>query len=162
VTVKKKAKKVVKKSTTKKKVTKKAPAKKRPPTVKNPVGRPTKYEPRFCEIAIEQMSLGFSKEAVAGYIGIAKDTLYKWAEAHPEFADALRIGTSKSQYVWEKKAVDFSVHTKNGKQINAAVYNLNMKNRFGWVDKVETKNEEVKKEKKTFAFSLDEAPADSE
>lgn len=158
MTVKKKAKKVIKKTTTKKPAAKKPAAKK--VEEKNPVGRPTKYDPAFCEVVIEQMALGFSKEAVAGYIGISKDTLYQWAAKHTEFSDAIALGEAKSQYVWEKKSVDFAVHTKNGKQINAQVYNLNMKNRFNWSDKVETKNEDTtEKTKKTFAFTLEEQPA---
>ena len=158
-----------KKKVTKKKVSKKAtkkPSVKRNEkgrpisTEKKPVGRPTEYDPAFCEVVIEQMGLGYSKEATAGYLRISKDTLYKWAARHKEFADAISIGESLSQRHWENKLVDYSVHTKNGKQINGQVFNLNMKNRFGWADKQETKTEEVNPKKKTFAFTLENKPSE--
>ena len=158
-----------KKKVTKKKVSKKATKKAsvklnekgRPITTKKkPVGRPSEYDPAFCEVVIEQMGLGFSKEAVAGYLGISKDTLYKWAAKHKEFADAISIGETKSQLLWEKTLVDYRVHTKNGSQINSQVFNLNMKNRFGWTDKQETKTEEVNPKKKTFAFTLENKPSE--
>jgi transposase len=152
----------IKKKVTKKKVAKKkATNKKRSPVLEetekpNPVGRPTKYKPDYCEVIIEKMAEGYSKEAVAGYIGISKNTLYEWAKANKDFQDAIAIGESKSRLHWENKLVEYAVHTKNGKQINGQVFNLNMKNRFGWSDKKEIALEE--ETKKSFAFSLDKKP----
>ena len=152
---------VKKKATVKKKAAVKRNEKGRPiTTAKKPVGRPSEYDPAFCEVVIEQMSLGYSKEATAGYIGISKNTLYEWAKANKDFKDAISIGESKSQLLWENKLVKHAVHTKNGSQINGQVFNLNMKNRFGWTDKNETKTEEVNPKKKTFAFTLDAKPAE--
>jgi len=149
-----------KKKITKKKVTKKATVKK--VTTKRKVGRPTKYEERFCEMLIEKMAEGYSKEACAGYIGISKQTLYDWAKANPKFLDAIAIGETQSRLHWEETLVEYKVHTKNGKQINGQVFNLNMKNRFGWRDKqdVTVDDPNSKQTKKTFAFSLDVKPDD--
>ena len=161
-------KKVTKKATSKKKVTKKvaegrAQRKKVLAKAKKPVGRPSEYDPKFCEVVIEKMAEGYSKEATAGFIGISKHTLYRWAEAHPEFSDAISIGESQSQLHWEECLVKHKVHTKNGKQINGQVFNLNMKNRFGWRDKHDIKTEdETKKPKRSFAFTLDKPPADDD
>ena len=154
-----------KKKVTKKKVSKKATVKRnekgRPITTKKkPIGRPTEYDPAFCDVVIEKMAEGFSKEATAGYLNICKDTLYKWAAKHKDFADAIALGETKSQLLWEKTLVDYRVHTKNGSQINSQVFNLNMKNRFGWTDKQETKTEEVNPKKKTFAFTLENKPSE--
>ena len=142
--------------TRKKKVVKKT-TKKQP--TKKPVGRPTKYDKKYCEVVIELMAKGYSKEACAGYIGIAKNTLYEWAKANPDFQDAISIGEAKSQFFWESMATDYTVFSKNGKQINGQVYGLNMKNRFNWSDKKEVTTEE-KETKKTFAFDLSEEPED--
>jgi len=122
-----------------KKVTKKASKK----TTKK-MGRPTKYDPAFCEEAIEVMKKGFSKEAVAGHLGISCDTLYQWIKKHKDFSDAISIGQAASQLFWESMAVTHTLHTKNGKQINGQVYNLNMKNRFNWNDKKEVSLESEK------------------
>jgi transposase-like protein len=136
-----------KKKTSKKKATKKTKTTKK-------VGCPTKYDPKFCEDVIEQMAKGYSKEAVAGYLGISKDTLYRWIKEHKEFSDAVHIGETKSQFLWESKAVDYSVHTKDGKRLDSRIYSLQMKNRFNWTDKKEIElGEETSKK---FAFTLDQ------
>jgi hypothetical protein len=149
--------------TTKKKVAKKKVSKKatKKTVSKKPVGRPTKYDPAFCEIVIEEMSKGYSKEATAGYLRISKDTLYEWAKKHKEFSDAVRIGESLSQRHWEETLVKHKTHTKNGTQINSQVFNLNMKNRFGWRDKQDvTTSDDKPKDKKTFAFDLSDDPTE--
>lgn len=161
----------VKKKVTKKKVSKKATKKavkkavhkktSEVPLVKNPVGRPTKYDPAFCDVVIEEMSKGYSKEATAGYLRISKNTLYEWAKAHPDFADAITIGESLSQRHWEETLVKHKTHTKNGTQINSQVFNLNMKNRFGWRDKQDvTTSDDKPKDKKTFSFDLSDDPTE--
>lgn len=140
----------------KKKVIKKTIKKK--PT--NPVGRPTKYDPKFCQIVIDVMKKGYSKEAVAGHLGICKDTLYRWDAKHKDFSDALKVGLEFSRMFWEKIALDHLTHTKASKQLNSVVWLFNMKNRFGWADKIETKTEDTtEKIRKTFAFSLDVEPS---
>ena len=150
-----------------KKATKKAPVKKKAAkTIKNAkgkdipapkkLGRPTVYCETFCDVVVEYMGKGFSKEAVAGVIGISKETLYRWAREHTTFSDAISIGESKSRVWWERQLVDNVVHSKNGSQINGQVFNLNMKNRFGWKDKNEVSVDEGTK--KAFGFSLDVNP----
>lgn len=144
----------------KKKVVKKT-TRKNTPEKKKEVGRPTKYDKKYCDVVIDYMERGYSKEACAGAIGISKQTLYDWAKKYPEFLDAISIGEARSQLFWESMAVDYTVHSKNGKQINGQVYGLNMRNRFNWSDKKEITVEE-KDKKKTFAFDLSEEPVDDE
>lgn len=67
-----------------------------------PGGRPTKYDPGFGEVVIERMSQGFSKTAVAGFLQIARSTLYEWEEQHPEFSDALKIGEAARTFKLEQ------------------------------------------------------------
>ena len=82
-----------------------------PPTG-NPVGRPTKYKPEFCEMLIEHVTmpeievienmdktqrLQFVVKPMAipslhGFcakVGVHKGTIYDWAENNPEFAESL-------------------------------------------------------------------------
>ena len=145
-----------KKKATKKKVAKKKATKKVSKVTNKKVGRPTKYDESFCEVVIEQMGKGYSKEATAGYLEISKETFYNWMREHPEFLDAVQIGEAKSQRTWESKAVDYSVHTKDGKRLDSRIYALQMKNRFNWTDKKEVNlGEETSKK---FSFSLDVKP----
>ncbi len=99
-----------------------------------PAGRPSDYDPAFCEQLIEHMSKGFSFEAFGGVIGVARATLYNWEEAHPEFLDAKRIGQSRSQHFWEGKGID---GLDQGKNFNATTWIFAMKNRFNWTDRVD-------------------------
>ena len=55
-------------------------------------GRPSKYDPEFCEQALEWMKKGFSKTATAGKLGICKATFDNWAAQHSEFLGAVKDG----------------------------------------------------------------------
>ena len=57
-----------------------------------PGGRPTKYDPAFCDLARETMEQGFSKTATAGKLGVCKATLDNWCKEHPEFLGAIKQG----------------------------------------------------------------------
>jgi Helix-turn-helix domain of resolvase len=54
----------------------------------NPVGRPTDYRAEYCERVIELGREGKSPSQIARDLDVARDTLYNWAEAHPEFLAA--------------------------------------------------------------------------
>ena len=145
---------VSKKKTTKKK----AVVKKKEKPEGYIFGRPTTYDISFCQIVIDKMSEGYSKEAVAGHLSISKTTLYDWITKHKDFANAISIGETKSQMHWEGSLVKHVVHTKNGKQINGQVFNLNMKNRFGWRDKNEVDIGNKDGDTFKFAFDLSDKP----
>lgn len=131
----------VKKKASKKVTKKKASSRKgktKTVTFEVPVtGRPTKYDPKFCETVIEYMAKGYSKQAVAGVIEISVDTLYEWAKKHKDFSDAISIGEAKARLWFDNVLANHLTHNKNGQQINGQVYALNMKNRFGFSDKKE-------------------------
>jgi hypothetical protein len=52
-------------------------------------GRPSEYDPAYCEMVIEVMAQGLSLTAFAGMIGKSRDTVYQWITAHRDFADAV-------------------------------------------------------------------------
>lgn len=64
------------------------------PRVENPQpgGRPTKYDPAFCDMARESMRIGYSKTATAGSLGVCKATFDTWCKEHPEFLGAVKDG----------------------------------------------------------------------
>ncbi len=122
-------------------------------------GRPSKYDPAFCEIVIECMSKGFSKEAVAGHLFVCRDTIYEWEKKHPEFFDTIKLGVELSRLFWEGKGVDTLLYTqKSGKRIEATTWIFNMKNRFGWKDKQEVEIGNKGDETFKFAFDLSDKP----
>lgn len=56
-----------------------------------PTGRPTKYDPAYCDAVIEDAKLGFSLSAFAGGILVARDTITGWRQQHPEFDEACKV-----------------------------------------------------------------------
>jgi transposase-like protein len=55
-------------------------------------GRPTKYDPAFCDAVIQHMADGFSKTATAGLLGVCKSTFDNWCDEHEEFLGAVKVG----------------------------------------------------------------------
>lgn len=101
------------------------------------MARPTDYDPAFCEQVIEFGKEGCSKAEMAAYLGVVRQTLDNWCDAHPEFMDAVKEALSFSQAWWEKQGriATFGA-TPN---FNATAFIFNMKNRFpnDWRDKQE-------------------------
>lgn len=95
---------------------------------KRPVGRPSKYQPQFCEMLIQHMSEGLSFETFASVIKVDRDTIYEWCNKHPDFSDAKKTASLACQLFWEKLG-------RNGaagkiKNFNSTAYIYNCKNRF--------------------------------
>ena len=59
-----------------------------------PAGRPSLYDPKYCDEIVEDMAIGYSMTAFAGKIGVCRDTLQEWAAKEPEFSAALKAGKS--------------------------------------------------------------------
>lgn len=106
-------------------------------------GRPTKYTDEHCETAIKYLAKGKSITQLSAHIEVCKDTIYEWAKVHPEFSDALTRGRELSQAHWESELVDMMYN----KEVNSPLVKLYFANRFGWSDKVESKNENANVEK---------------
>jgi hypothetical protein len=99
------------------------------------VGRPTKYKPEFCEVAIKEMAQGASIKELPLYFGVCIDTINEWRHVHPEFSAAINKGIGLSE-AWWMTAGRACLRDKNFQYVG---WYMNMKNRFGWADKQETK-----------------------
>ena len=73
------------------------------PDKSRPVGRPSKYEPRYCDEVVEFCREGYSITAFAGEIGVARDTLTDWGARYPEFLAALKRAKSACARWWEER-----------------------------------------------------------
>lgn len=98
----------------------------------NPIGRPSKYKPEYCEMLLAHMDQGYSIESFAGVVDVCKDTVFEWINVHPDFSDAVKKGKAKSQLRWEE--VGREMMMGRVQNCNSAIYIFNMKNRFGWRD----------------------------
>lgn len=100
-------------------------------------GRPTKYDESLIPKIIPYLADGKSIEQLSIHLGITKETLYVWLK-DPEkksFSDAIKIGLEHSHAWWLEKGREGVTN----KDIQATMWYMNMKNRFGWADKVESK-----------------------
>lgn len=98
-------------------------------------GRPTKYDAELCQQAIAYLKEGHSVTQLSREFDVAKSTIYKWAQEHKEFSDALTRGGELSQAYWEDQLTQMMW----SKEVNAPLVKLYFANRFGWSDKTDTK-----------------------
>lgn len=98
-------------------------------------GAPTKYDPKYCEVAVEFLSDGYSVTALAGHIGVARSTVFKWGETYDEFSDALKTGQALAALWWEDKLRDVAM-TGDG-NATAAIFGVKNRSREEWRDKQE-------------------------
>lgn len=96
------------------------------------MARPSSYDPTYCERAIEFLKDGYSIGALAGELGVARSSIFKWMQDHPEFSDAIKTGQAASQLWWEKRNRDFSL-TGEG-NATAIVFGLKNRARDDWQD----------------------------
>lgn len=104
---------------------------------KHPGGRPSKYDPAYCEQVIDCLSEGKSVTSFAGRIGVARSTVFKWADEHEEFSDSLKIGQAKATEFWEKILI--GVAKDGGGNATAAIFGLKNRASDDWRDRQDHK-----------------------
>lgn len=97
---------------------------------KRPVGRPSTYDPAYCEKVVELGKLGKSIEQICYDLDIPVRTLYLWRDTHPEFMQALEDAKAFEQAWWESQAHAYMVETKDGPKLNASLWSRSMAARF--------------------------------
>lgn len=100
------------------------------PEEKKPVGRPTDYDPIYCEKVIELGKLGKSFEQMCGLMNVGYTTMRRWRDAHEEFRLALEDAHALSQNWWEDMAQSYMVEAKDGERLNTGLWSRSMAARF--------------------------------
>lgn len=110
------------------------------PAPKRRPGRPSKYDPAFCDLVIELGEQGKSLAQMASRIGVLRETMMEWAKVHPEFSDSIKIAMQLAQSWWEEQG---QIGLGMGKDFNATAFIFQMKNRFraDYTEKVEVKHD---------------------
>lgn len=103
-----------------------------------PAGRPSKYDPAFCEVAEETLQQGYSEAVLAGELGVCVDTITEWKNVHPEFSASIKIGRAKGAKVWEDRLK--ALAEKNEGNATAVIFGLKNRQPTEWRDKTETEH----------------------
>jgi len=94
------------------------------------LGRPSKYDPKYCDQAIELGKQGKSRIASAAIMGISPDNLANWEAAHEDFRGALKIARAYALQYWEELAENHMIETPGGPKINTGLWSRSMAARF--------------------------------
>lgn len=119
-------------------------------------GRPTSYDPKYCDLLIEHRAKGFSFESFAWLIRVSKKTLYNWKEEFPEFLHAAGVAEEAHRYYQEAVGLAgtrglpaFTTVNPQGEEVqnimgqfNASTWQFMMKNTHAaeWKDKHEVES----------------------
>lgn len=102
-------------------------------------GRPTTYDPAMCDEVLPFMEQGYSTTALAGHLGVSRQTVYNWMDEHPEFFDAVKQGMAASAIWWENCLRN---NASNGDgNATAAIFGLKNRAADDWRDKREFNHE---------------------
>jgi transposase-like protein len=112
-----------------------------PAVEKRPVGRPTLYDPSYCEKVIELGRIGKSVEQIAALLNVSLRTMYSWRDAHEEFLHALDDAKTYEQAWWEEQAAAYMVENKESDRLNASLWSRSMAARFPKKYRESTKQE---------------------
>jgi hypothetical protein len=96
----------------------------------NPRGRPSSYDPSYCDKVIELGKLGKSLEQMSFQLGVHYSTLTRWRDEFPDFCNALTDAHRYSQCWWEEQAQSHIIENKDAPRINAGLWGKIMAARF--------------------------------
>lgn len=94
------------------------------------VGRPTLFDPSYCDKVVELGALGKSLEQIATILGVSCRVLYDWRDKYPEFLRALEQAKEAEQTWWEDQAQAYMLEHKDAAKLNASIWSRSMAARF--------------------------------
>jgi len=65
----------------------------------------SKYDPSVGEDIVKLSREGYTLEAIAGYLGISRKTLYRWRQENPELEELCEVAQGMRQFAWEKTLI---------------------------------------------------------
>jgi len=95
-----------------------------------PVGRPSLYDPAYCDKVVALGALGKSVEQISSNLGVSCRVLYDWRDRYPEFLRALEEAKEAEQTWWEEQAQAYMLEHKDGPKLNATIWSRSMAARF--------------------------------
>jgi len=89
-------------------------------------GRPSKYDPAYCEQVVKLGAEGLSEVQISARINVPRTTLRSWADQHSDFSSALTRAKELSQAWWEDKG-QAGIEDRN---FNAPLWKASVASRF--------------------------------
>jgi hypothetical protein len=87
-----------------------------------PAGRPSKYDPAYCEQIIEFCADGSSISSFAASIGVCRDTISEWGTEHPAFSAAVKVAKAKVAAWYDKTGR--KIATEGGGNATLCIFGL--------------------------------------
>ena len=94
---------------------------------KRPIGRPSTYDPTYCERVLSLAEDGRSEAEIAKALGVPRTTMRSWGDQHPEFSSALAHARDLSLAWWEEQG---RRGINRGSEFNASLYAKCVAGRF--------------------------------
>jgi hypothetical protein len=95
-----------------------------------PFGRPTLYDPAYCDRVRELGALGKSVEQISYNLGVSLRVMYDWKDKYVDFLHALDDAKMAEQNWWEEQAQAYMLEHKDGAKLNASIWSRSMAARF--------------------------------
>jgi hypothetical protein len=100
------------------------------------VGRPSKYEQRYCDMLLKDAEQGLSLTAFAGLIGVDRSTIDNWRDQHEEFFLAVKRHAAIRTRVLEQGLLSADM----GPRVTARIFALKNAAPEEWKDKVQNEH----------------------
>jgi len=95
-----------------------------------PFGRPTLYDPAYCDRVRELGALGKSVEQISYNLGVSLRVMYDWRDKYVDFLHAMDDAKMAEQNWWEEQAQAYMLEHKDGAKLNASIWSRSMAARF--------------------------------
>jgi len=95
-----------------------------------PFGRPTLYDPAYCDQVRELGALGKSIEQISYKLGVSLRVIYDWKDKYPDFLHALDDAKIAEQNWWEEQGQLYMLEHKDAAKLNASIWSRSMAARF--------------------------------
>ena len=94
------------------------------------MGRPTKYDPKYCDQVIELGREGKSKMQMSSIMSVPGATFKAWEQGQPDFRAAMEFAMELAQAYWEDLGHDHLREAPGGVKLNAGLWSRSMSARF--------------------------------
>jgi len=94
------------------------------------LGRPTKYDPAFCNQIVELSKDGLSRWQICARLNIGYNNMMTWEKAHEDFRCALAEARLIALAYWEDLAIDHIREAPGGIRLNTGLWSRSMAARF--------------------------------